>query len=422
MAKTLAAPRAATNSFTPVDVYQIVNAAARAMFGADTTIQAIDTSTFVSVGETMLRTGYENTLNALSLVIGRTIIASRPYQGRYHLINRYDNEFGAIQRKISFFYDETEASEDWNTDLNPEQLYDGKSIDHYTIRKRYPLEMNFIGIKVLQKHYTTFRKQLKIAFRNEREFAEFFQGMLIEVNNELELIRETESNLLVLNHIASTYYQAQNGMPGMAVNLTAGYNELYGTTYTSAELRTTYAKEFLAYVVETIKLASLKMRRATVNFHMTPTKTTDTGNQLYLLRHTPRDKQRLFLYAPFMIASEARVLPEVFNDRYLKIENYESVEYWQDINDPSSVSVTGATTGADGISTSTGEVKIPYIVGMLFDEDALAINFGSQDVLTTPINAAGDYYNTYYHWRKSYNDDPTENSILFYMEDPATEG
>ncbi len=407
------------NSVVPTDVYAIVNAAVKAMFGADATIKAIDTTSFVSVGETMLRTGYENTLDALSLVIGRTIIASRPYRGRYQLINRYDAEFGAIQRKISFYYDEAEPSQNWNTNLNPEQLDDGKSIDHYTIRKRYPLEMNFVGVKVLQKHYTRFRNQLKIAFRNEEEFDRFFRGMLIEVNNELELMREAESKLLVLNHIAGTYYHSLNGVPGMAVNLTAGYNALYGTTYTSEQLRTTYAADFLAYVVETIKLASLKLRRATINYHMTPTKTNDAGQQLYLLRHTPRNKQRLFLYAPFMIASESRVLPEVFNDRYLKIENYEAVEYWQDINDPSSVSITGNTTGAAGTAVSTGAVTIPYVLGLLFDEDSLAINFGMEETLTTPINAAGDYYNVYYHWRKSYNDDPTENSILFYMADPT---
>lgn len=409
------------NTLTPTDVYQIINAASKAMFGADTTLQAVDTTSFVSVGETMLRTGYTNTLNALSVVLGRTIIAARPYRGRYRLINRYDNEFGIIQRKISFFYDGFEASQDWNTDINPETLKDGQSVDHYKIRKQYPLEMNFCGIKVLQKHYTRFRKQLKIAFRNEEEFAKFYAGMTIEVSNELEMLREAESQLLTLNHMGSLYYQSLNGYPEMAVNLTKGYNDLYGTTYTSAQLRTTYAKEFLAYVVETIKLAHLKLKRNTVNYHMTPIKTNDAGDELMLLRHTPRDMQRLFLYAPFMIASEARVLPEVFNDNYLKIENYEPIEYWQNPNDPARILLTATSTSRAGTAVSTGQIDIPYVVGMLFDSDSLAINFGSEDVITTPVNAAADFYNVYHHWRKSYNDDITENGILFYMADEPKE-
>lgn len=407
------------NWTTPHDVYQIVNAAAKAMYGGDTTIQAVDTTSFVAVGETMIRTGYENTLNALGLVLAKTIIASRPYTGRYRLINTYGEEFGARTRKISYFYDNFEASQDWNTDINPQQLKDGKSIDHYTIRKRYPLEMNFMGFDVLQKHYTRFYKQLKVAFQNESSFDAFFQGLLVEVNNELELLREVQGMLLTNNHMAGVYYLSQNGYPQMAINLTEAYNTLYGTAYTSTQLRTTYAKEFLAYVVETIKLTSLKLRRFTTGFHMTPTKTDDNGNTLILPRHTPRGKQRLLMYAPFMIAAEARVLPEVFNDNYLKIENYEAVEYWQDFNDPSSIKVTGHVTGSDGLGMSTGEVNIPYVLGMIYDVDALMINFKDDRVLTTPVNAAADYYNTYYHWARSYYDDFTENSVLFYMADPA---
>lgn len=403
---------------TPTDVYQIVNEMAVAMYGGNTAMKAVDTSTFVSVGEAMLRAGYENTLDALSLVMARTIIAARPYKGKYQLINRFEQEFGAIQRKISYFYDGNEASQDWNTDINQENLKDGNSIDHYVIRKRYPLEMNFLGIKVLQKHYTRFRKQLKIAFRSEAEFEAFFRGMLIEVYNELEMNREAESKLLVLNRIVSNYYQAKNGNPSLAVNLTEGYNTTYGTTYTSAQLRTTYAKEFLAYVVETIKLSSLMMRRNTVKYHVTPAKTDDAGNTLALLRHTPQSKQRLFLYAPFLIGSEARVLPEVFNDKYLKIDNYEAIEFWQDINFPERVSGTGITLNpTTGEAVTTGAQEIPYVLGFLFDADALAINFRIEETLTTPINAAGDYYNIYYHWARQYNDDITENSILFYMED-----
>ena len=54
------------NTLTPVDVYAIVNAAAAEMYGSLSTLQAQDTSSFVSIGEYMLRTGYTNTLNALS--------------------------------------------------------------------------------------------------------------------------------------------------------------------------------------------------------------------------------------------------------------------------------------------------------------------------------------------------------------------
>lgn len=40
-------------------------------------------------------------------------------------------------------------------------------------------------------------------------------------------------------------------------------------------------------------------------------------------------------------------------------------------------------------------------------------------MLTTPVNAAGNYYNTFYHWAKDYQDDLTENTVIFYMADPG---
>ena len=152
------------NTLIPTYVYAIVNAAAKAMYGGNTAIQATDTSSFVSVGEAMLRTGYENTLDALSIMIARTFFAVRPYTGTLRLMNVTRDQFGGIRRKISYFYDEAEQSQDWNTDKAATQLNDGQSIDHYKIRKRYPLEMNFCGLKVLQKHVTRFDYQIKRAF------------------------------------------------------------------------------------------------------------------------------------------------------------------------------------------------------------------------------------------------------------------
>lgn len=403
------------NSLTPTDVYTVVNAMAQDMFGANTTMQAVDTSSFVTVGEAMLRTGYENTLNALSLQIGRMIIAVRPYSGKFRLINRTDQEFGAITRKISYFYDPTEASQDWNTSIAAEQLEDGKSIDHYTIRKRYPLEINFAGIKVLQKHYTRFRKQLRVAFRSEEEFSRYYAGLATEIANELVIIQETENRLQVLNRIGENY---NVGNAYMKVNLTEKFNEKFATSYTSAQLRTEHLKEFLAFMVSYIRYTSDLLEENNVLFHLTPTKTNDAGTNLQLLRHTPKSVQRLFLLRPLMLDAEAQVLPEIFNDSYLRIENYEGVNYWQNITDPGQVKVKPNQLNVTTGQAETGsEATVPYVVGLMFDRDALATSYMVEDVITTPVNAAGDYYNTYYHWAKNYLDDATENCVLFYMED-----
>ena len=169
------------NSLTPTDVYGIVNAMATEMFGANATIQAINTSTFVSVGEKMLRTGYTNTLNALSTVIGRTIISARPYRGRFRIVVKLPQEWGGIERKLSFYATKNEPTESFNTDLNSTQLVDGGAIDPWTISKDYPLEINFCGIKTIQKSYTTWVDQLRTAFRSEAEFSSFVSDRLVNI-------------------------------------------------------------------------------------------------------------------------------------------------------------------------------------------------------------------------------------------------
>ena len=126
----------------------------------------------------------------------------------------------------------------------------------------------------------------------------------------------------------------------MKVNLTKEFNENFGTSYTSAQLRTTYLKDFLAYFVAEMKNIAALMRQNNNLFHLTPKKQNDAGTDLVLLRHTPYQNQKMFLYAPLFRDAEAMVLPEIFNDRYLSINNYEGVEFWQDVSNPTAISVT----------------------------------------------------------------------------------
>ena len=71
---------------TVKDAYQIMNALVKEATGQQSTIQTEDLSAYVSAGETVLATGKENTLKALSMVLGRTIIAIRPYRAQFNLI------------------------------------------------------------------------------------------------------------------------------------------------------------------------------------------------------------------------------------------------------------------------------------------------------------------------------------------------
>lgn len=163
--------KAGMSVFRPQDIYTIANALVKEVTGQTPAITAVDTSSFINVGQMCLDKSKEGTLQALSNMVARTIIAVRPYSGRFTSIEATSQEWGLFIRKIAFFSGEFDETKFINTAQNPDTLRDGKSVDMYKIKKRYPLEMYYTGESTLNQRYTTFREQLKTAFQSEGEFS-----------------------------------------------------------------------------------------------------------------------------------------------------------------------------------------------------------------------------------------------------------
>lgn len=403
------------NTLTPTDVYGIVNAMAAEMYGTNATLTAMNTSTFATVGEKMLRTGYESTVGALSAVIGKSIIAARPYRGKFRIIMKTPQEYGLITRKISFYATWQEPSTDFNTDLNGTQIVDGASIDPWEITKTYPLEINFVGLKVQQKNYTVFRYQLKQAFKDEASFGQFVSGLLTQIANDLEVMMDAENRLQVLNAIGATY---NTGNARQKVNLTTEFNSYYGTSYTATQLIQSHFDELMKFFVMRLKNDMALMEENNELFHIYPAATDDSGNALILNRHTPPEARRLLIYMPWVRAAEATIFPSLFDSSYLRLENYEGVEYWSNPTAGLEMSVNVTPNQLDtstGQSTTGNAVALDNVVAVLFDRDALVTSVHVEDVLTSPVNNKGSYYNVTYHWGKDYQYDATENFVLYYV-------
>ena len=418
-----------SRTFTPKDAYSIMNLLVKQATGQQS-INVVDSSSFVSAGETVLATGVENTINALSIIIGRTLVSVRPYQAKLNIINALNTDLYTNRlRKISYYSRENEASGDWNTDLftNLANDYDngsngGKSTaSMWQQNAPVALEMNFGGQDVCETSTTIYDNQLKVAFRDEASFMEFMSGVMTEKANDMESTKEAFNRMTILNHIAGCYDIDATINAGQVINLTKAFNDRFGTTYTSKELRTTHLTEFLKFFVSTFKITSDYMTNRSAKYHWSPAKT--VGEKSYtLLRHTPKDKQRTILYSPLFVEAEANVFPEIFNPEYLNIETqYEGLTYWQSINEPASIDITpaipdvaGTASGAQGVGS---EVKLDYVVGMIFDEDAILTDFQFEDALTTPMEARKRYRNIFWHWSKNAINDFTENCVVFIMAD-----
>ena len=379
----------ATNSILPVDIHEVVNSLIAQAGGA--AIAVTDTSNMITVAQAAQLYGYDALLNALSLQVGRTIIAIRPYNGDDMGIEVSNQEYGQITRKISYYANDFEAEESWNTAASGAgyTLKDGASVDHYKIKKQYPLEMQFGGNKVLQKHITRFLYQLDQAFRSNTDLAAFIGGLATENQNEIAMMREARNRAILLNYIGGLY---DAGTARSKVNLTKAFNDKFGTSYTSAQLRTTYLKEFLAFRVARIQFDSDMMAKNTDLFHVTPAKTDDSGNALKLYRHTPKAMQKLILNASLLYDAESMVLPQIFHDGYLKLENYTAMPYFQSSASGSEGIVKVAPNRLDSTHTTATrgrDVTIPYVVGMMYDRDAVASTFRLDRTITTPDNAIG---------------------------------
>lgn len=420
-------------TLTQKDCHALMNLLVKEATGQDATIQVVDSSTFVSAGEQVLATGTENVLNALSLVLGRTFMAVRPYNAKLALINAVNTgEYTHRMRKISFYSRDAQASGDWNTQLytnladgftNGQNIADGSAQSTKSMWEQnqpVPLEMNFAGSSVWEDSTTIYEYQLQQAFRSEAEFGEFVGGIMTERGNDIESQKEAFNRMTLLNFMAGTVDMNQ---AGTLVNLTSAFNTEFGTNYTSAQLRTTYLEQFTKFLVAKIKIDSDMLTNRSKKAHWSPAKT--IGDVPYtLLRHTPKDRQRLLLFNPLLVKTQAYVFPSLFNEQYLKMENYEGVMFWQNENDPSAIKVTPAipnvATPANG-QTAGDTVTLDYVVGMLYDVDALMIDYQLERSSTTPLEARKGYRNLWWSFSKNAINDHTENHILYYMADPAPE-
>lgn len=419
-------------TLTPVDGYAIVTQMVRQATGQDS-YAAVNASTFVSAGETILSTGMENTYNAINMVLSRLVVGVRAYRGKMATVQAADTGVYTHRvRKVSYYAKDALPSGYFNTDLYT-NLADGytsgdnggaSTKSQWEQHQAMPLEMNFAGSTTWQDCITQYEEQVKMAFDSINDFLRFVEGYLQEHANDIESQKEAWRRLAVLSKMASIYDYAINEsvMTESAVNLTAAYNAKFNPSpaLTTQDLLTTYLKEFTQFAIATIKTYSNRLTNRSARFHLPMTKTVG-GVNYNILRHTPKADQRLILYGPLITDIEAQVMPEIFGPDYMKLgQNFETVDYWQTEDGTNDMGINFQTAIYDTVTGAQKQgavVSLDHVVGILFDRDAVLTDFQLELAHTTPIEARKGYRNTWLTFAKNVINDPTENAILFYMED-----
>ena len=429
------------HAFTPKDMHVLMTLLGREATG-QTDLTVVDSADYVSVGETVLATGMENTFNTFNMVVGRLIVASRDYTARIKLMSELSTgEFTHLMRKVHFYAKDALAAGNFNTDLytnladgftagqNPDGNGDPQSTkSQWEQNVQYSVCEYFGGSDVWQNCITMYEDAVGMAFRDESEMARFLAGYLQEHANDYETQKESWNRNALLQKIGQTYAMS-SGMKGSVINLTKAYNDKFGTNYTSAQLRTTYLSDFTKFFVSLFKSTVEFMGERSRNYHYPMTKTIN-GTAYSLLKHTPKELMRVYLYTPLWRDVESMVMPEIFHDGYLNIDTqYQAVSYWQsnysDAVRPS-VDVVPAIIDTDSTHTSTfgtqikgNEVKLDYVVGLITDRDGLLTDMQIEKARTTSVEARKGYRNTWLSVAKNAIVTPLENTVLFIMADPA---
>lgn len=368
------------------------------------TIATVDTSQLVAVAQTQLLTAADPLINAVSQVLSKTIFSVRPYTEKFRDLERTEQAFGNMVRKL-------QVCDDIFVDDDRLPLTDGESVDMYKVRKPVVVQTNFYGQTMYEDYWTTFKDQLDTAFSSADEFGRFVSMVLQNKVDRRVQAREELSRATIANLIAGTI-NAGASQPERVVHLITEYNAATGLELTAANYQDpSNYPEFIRWVYSRVMEISNLMEERSTLFHSSFAGKT-------LTRHTPRELQKMYLLAPYKYAIQARVLADVFNPKELQGLDGEIVTYWQTIAEGKrdSIDVTPSVMTAAGAVSKAANVKKSGIFGVIFDHEAAGTTHVNEWSSTTPFNSRGGYWNTFFHATDRYINDFTENSVVLLLD------
>jgi len=392
----------ASNNLTVEQSYAFMNSLFNQATGKTSSLTSVNTKDFVTVGQAILKTGFEQTLNAIGVVLDRTIFSVRPYRAKFRGMMVDEVRFGGITRKINYMDSEAEADAAYTTT-------DGESIDPWVVKKPGVLQMNFYGSNSYQRHVTIYRDQLYTAFQSAEQFGEFIGGIITTMVNNIEVDRENECRAAIINMVTGKYVADSSNVKSV---LREYYLET-GVLLTSTTMyNDQYFVPFVKWLYAYINTLCDQMAEYGIKFHMNV-----TGKQIS--RHTPDNRLKAYLSSSIMNKVAANVMSSIFNPDRLKTIDFESVVYWQNINAPLDMKAKPTYLKVlDGsLVESETDVSVTGLLGVLFDEDAMGVVIKHDETAASPYNPRGRYYNMFYAYNHRYWNDFTENVIALYAVD-----
>lgn len=371
-------------------IYSIVNDAVEQAIGSEA-LASIDTKNFVSLGSVVLSssTNTECFLNTLAQRIGRTIYRFRQYNNKFADMIVSDMQWGAIMQKIRVEMPEAVSDPTY-------ALTDGESVDPYIVAKPKAHQKLFVTRTPYMFQITIQRETLREAFLSAEAMGSFIALIFGEVRNAIELSLENLGRLTL--SVAMSETSTANSQ---RIHLVTEYNtehNLTGDDALDAQSALLNA-DFLRYAIYRINNIVDMMQDMSVQF-------CDGA----LPTFTNKENMRIRVLSAFQRRLETVVEYASFHDQFTAIDGqYSTINFWQSEQTPSSIDIL--------VRPSLGDrVQISNIIAEINDRDAFGIYQYEENVLTSPLNPRGQYYNQFWHELQNRFVDTSENLVLFILD------
>ena len=369
-------------------IYDLCNQIFQQMTGR-TDIAAVDSASLVAMGNEVSNLGKNDLwLNTLARKIGLTIDSYRVYRNSFSDLYRTQVEWGALVQKLTVEM----------PDAVPDDMYkvgqmNGQALDHYIINNPKAKQKIFDKETPYSFFITMQEKMLTEAFLNAGAMASFVNQVFGKVQNKIEVVLEDLARVALVNMMCNLSTKQE-------IKLVTMYNSKTGSTLNPQTAL--FDPAFMRFAIGMMNNIASKLETMSVLFN------TDGYD-----RFTPKSEQRFYVLADFITQLETVVQYSAFNPQYVNKSVDIAVPYWQGVKEGDDVNDIAVLSKVIGKVDSKVDKTIENVVGVLFDREAIGTFRQEEKVLTTPVNARGAYYNTFWHEKQMWFNDMSENAVIF---------
>lgn len=369
-------------------IYDLCNQVFQQMTGR-TDIAAVDSASLVAMGNEVSNLGKNDLwLNTLARRIGLTIDNYRVYLNKFSDLYRTQVEWGALVQKLSVEMPDAVAD-----DMYKVGQMNGQALDHYIINNPKAKQKIFDKETPYSFFITMQEKMLTEAFLNAGAMASFVNQVFGKVQNKIEVVLEDLARVALVNIMCNLSAKQE-------IKLVTLYNSKTGSTLNPQTAL--FDPAFMRFAIGMMNNIASKMETMSVLFN---TEGYD--------RFTPKSEQRFYVLADFITQLETVVQYAAFNPQYVNKSVDIAVPYWQGVKEGDDINDIAVLSKVIGKVDSKVDKTIENVVGVLFDREAIGTFRQEEKVLTTPVNARGAYYNTFWHEKQMWFNDMSENAVIF---------